>query len=198
MQRQNGDELLAPALETSVQRNVVAGILALRGGNRRNGAGGVVVDEVVAVVVLGEQASFLVDKVGSNGVGQQVLGILATVLQDVIDERHGHVAVSTRMDAIEFIGPAGGAVEDEAQIDNLCALVAGTHQALGNAHLVFDRVAAPDVDKVGADHIARIDDNVRICNVRCIELGVEWTIVKRDRRHRVRAAVQVGEACGHE
>ena len=119
-------------------------------------------------------------------------------MQDVVDHRHRQVAVGGWLHRDELVGKAGGAVEDEAEVDDAGAGLACAHEVLGAAHLVLDGVAAPHVDEVRADHDARVDDRARKLAAGIVELGIERAVVQADRTERDGDAKGVREAERHQ
>ena len=130
-------------------------------------------------------------------------------MQDVVHHGHGQIAIGRRLHGNELVGETGGAVEDEAEVDDARTGLASTYEVLGAAHLVLDGIATPNVDEIRADHDAWVDHGAGKLAARVIELGIEGTVIQTDRaerngdakgvreteRHQVLEAVLGGDAC---
>ena len=197
-QLKHGGKGDALPLVVALKRQVGAGQLPALGSNGHEGIGVLVEDDVVAINVASEHAVVIAHHVGGYGAVDEVSVVLKVVLQDVVDHTHGQIAVGGGLDADELLCKTSGAVEDEADVDDLRTVFAGANKVLGAAHLVFDGVAAPNVDQVGINDDLRVDEDVVGGGAYVVELGIERAIVQTDGLHRVRNAECVAEALGHE
>ena len=158
--------------------------------------GGRVPHEVVALVVAQEHAVVIAHEERRHGVLQEEVLLVPAVLHDEVGHSERERRVTAGLDRDELVRKAGGAVEEQADVDDLGAVAARLNQVLGDALLVLDGVCAPHDDEVGAVEVGRVGGHVLVEVAHVVEGGVEGAVVKAVALDRVGGTPQAHEARG--